>query len=296
MMTHPNTRNTLYVEQAQLISQDIYEDNQFHMTLRAPNTSRNANPVPFVHMQCDTSTHMRRPMSIMRSDPSKELIEILYKIEGDGTNALSQKKKDDEIDIIGPIGQSFKMKAYKKRPLLIGGGVGIPPMIFLAEHIKNTTKDLYPFVLMGSEIRFPFKTKPSKIMLKEIPDGVIAAMPLLDDWGIPSRLTSLSDFAGCYNGYVTQLAEVWLNKLNKDQRKEVEIFSCGPTLMLKAVSDLAKKYDINCQVSLEEYMACAVGGCAGCTVLIKTDSGDQMKRVCVDGPVFEAKNVVQFNS
>ena len=66
--------------------------------------------------------------------------------------------------------------------------------------------------------------------------------------------------------------------------------------MLKAVSDLAKKYDINCQVSLEEYMACAVGGCAGCTVLIKTDSGAQMKRVCVDGPVFEAKNVVQFNS
>ena len=104
-MTHPNTRNTLYVEQAQLISQDIYEDNQFHMTLRAPNTSRNAKPGHFVHMQCDTSIYMRRPMSIMRSDPSKELIEILYKIEGDGTNALSQKKKDDEIDIIGPIGQ-----------------------------------------------------------------------------------------------------------------------------------------------------------------------------------------------
>ena len=133
-------------------------------------------------------------------------------------------------------------------------------------------------------------------MLKEIPADVIASMPLLDDWGIPSRLTSLNDYAGCFNGYVTELANIWLEKLDGDQRQEVEIFSCGPTPMLKAVSELANKYDLPCQVSLEEYMACAVGGCAGCTVLIKTDSGNAMKRVCVDGPVFEAKSVVQFQN
>ena len=295
-MTHPKTRNTLYVEQAQLISQDIYEDSQFHMVLKAPETSKNAKPGHFVHMQCDPTIYMRRPMSIMRCNPSKESIEILYKIEGEGTQALSKRKKGDEIDIIGPIGCSFKMKSYKKRPLLIGGGVGIPPMIFLAEHIKNTTNDLLPIVIMGSEVHFPFKTKPSKIILKEMPADVIASMPLLDDWNIPSRLTSLNDFAGCYRGYVTELAEVWLKKLDNDQRKEVEIFSCGPTPMLKAVSTLAKKYNLPCQVSLEEYMACAVGGCAGCTVLIRTNNGDEMKRVCVDGPVFESESVVQFHS
>ena len=293
-MTLPKTRNTLYVEQANLISHKAYQGEQYHMMLKAPETSAHAKPGHFVHIQCNESIFMRRPMSIMRSDSKNKMIEILYKVHGAGTDALSNKKIGDKIDLIGPIGQPFKMKGYKKRPLLIGGGVGIPPMIFLAEHIKNTTKNLNPLVLMGSEIPFPFKNQPSKIIINEIPSDVTASMTLLEDWKIASRLTSLKDYAGCFGGHVTELADIWLEKLDPDQRKEVEIFSCGPTLMLKAISKLAKKYNLSCQVSLEEYMACAVGGCAGCTVLIKTENGNEMKRVCVDGPVFEAKNVIQF--
>ncbi len=293
-MTLPKTRNTLYVEQANLISHKAYQGEQYHMMLKAPETSAHAKPGHFVHIQCNESIFMRRPMSIMRSDSKNKMIEILYKVHGAGTDALSNKKIGDKIDLIGPIGQPFKMKGYKKRPLLIGGGVGIPPMIFLAEHIKNTTKNLKPLVLMGSEIPFPFKNQPSKIIINEIPSDVTASMTLLEDWKIASRLTSLKDYAGCFGGHVTELAEIWLEKLDPDQREEVEIFSCGPTLMLKAISKLAKKYNLSCQVSLEEYMACAVGGCAGCTVLIKTENGNEMKRVCVDGPVFEAKNVIQF--
>ncbi len=293
-MTIPKTRNTLYVEQANLISHKAYQGEQYHMILKAPETSAHAKPGQFVHIQCNESIFMRRPMSIMRSDSKNKMIEILYKVHGAGTDALSNKKIGDKIDLIGPIGQPFKMKGYKKRPLLIGGGVGIPPMIFLAEHIKNTTKNLKPLVLMGSEIPFPFKNQPSKIIINEMPSNVTASMTLLEDWKIASRLTSLKDYAGCFGGHVTELADIWLEKLDPDQLEEVEIFSCGPTLMLKAVSKLAKKYNLSCQVSLEEYMACAVGGCAGCTVLIKTENGNEMKRVCVDGPVFEAKNVIQF--
>ena len=293
-MAHPKTRNTLYVEQANLISHKAYQGEQYHMMLKAPETSAHAKPGHFVHIQCNESIFMRRPMSIMRSDSKNKMIEILYKVHGAGTDALSNKRIGDKIDLIGPIGQPFKMKGYKKRPLLIGGGVGIPPMIFLAEHIKNTTKNLNPLVLMGSEIPFPFKNQPSKIIINEMPSDVTASMTLLEDWKIASRLTSLKDYAGCFGGHVTELADIWLEKLDPDQREEVEIFSCGPTLMLKAISKLAKKYNLSCQVSLEEYMACAVGGCAGCTVLIKTENGNEMKRVCVDGPVFEAKNVIQF--
>ena len=293
-MTYPKTRNTLYVEQANLISHKAYQGEQYHMMLKAPETSAHAKPGHFVHIQCNESIFMRRPMSIMRSDSKNKMIEILYKVHGAGTDALSNKRIGEKIDLIGPIGQPFKMKGYKKRPLLIGGGVGIPPMIFLAEHMKNTTKNLNPLVLMGSEIPFPFKNQPSKIIINEMPSDVTASMTLLEDWKIASRLTSLKDYAGCFDGHVTELADIWLEKLDPDQRKEVEIFSCGPTLMLKAVSKLAKKYNLSCQVSLEEYMACAVGGCAGCTVLIKTENGNEMKRVCVDGPVFEAKNVIQF--
>ena len=293
-MTIPKTRNTLYVEQANLISHKAYQGKQYHMMLKAPETSAHAKPGHFVHIQCNESIFMRRPMSIMRSDSKNKMIEILYKVHGVGTDALSNKRIGEKIDLIGPIGQPFKMKGYKKRPLLIGGGVGIPPMIFLAEHIKNTTKNLNPLVLMGSEIPFPFKNQPSKIIINEMPSDVTASMTLLEDWKIASRLTSLKDYAGCFGGHVTELADIWLEKLDPDQREEVEIFSCGPTLMLKAISKLAKKYNLSCQVSLEEYMACAVGGCAGCTVLIKTENGNEMKRVCVDGPVFEAKNVIQF--
>jgi len=103
-----------------------------------------------------------------------------------------------------------------------------------------------------------------------------------------SRLCSLQGYAGCHEGYVTDLAREWLKSLSKAELSKVEIFSCGPTPMLKAVAELAREFDLPCQVSLEEFMACAVGGCAGCAVLVKTEDGDAMKRVCVDGPVFDA--------
>jgi dihydroorotate dehydrogenase electron transfer subunit len=116
---------------------------------------------------------------------------------------------------------------------------------------------------------------------------------LLEDWGIPNRLASLQGYPGCYEGYITDLARTWLNALTDNQREQVEIFSCGPHPMLEAVAVLAREYGLPCQVSLEEYMACAVGGCAGCVVQVNTDAGPAMKRVCVDGPVFDAYAVFQ---
>jgi dihydroorotate dehydrogenase electron transfer subunit len=117
-------------------------------------------------------------------------------------------------------------------------------------------------------------------------------MPLLEQWGVTARLTSLAGFDGCFRGYVTDLARPWLQSLGAEERDKVEVFACGPTPMLKAVAALAEEFDIPCQVSLEEFMACAVGGCAGCTVEVETDEGPAMKRVCVDGPVFDARSVV----
>ena len=116
-------------------------------------------------------------------------------------------------------------------------------------------------------------------------------MPLLDDWGIGCRLASLQGFAGCFQGYVTELAEQWIRSLNMQALSEVEIFACGPHPMLEAVAQLAAAHDIPCQVSLEEFMACGVGGCAGCVVEVQTPQGPAMKRVCVDGPVFNAETV-----
>ena len=144
---------------------------------------------------------------------------------------------------------------------------------------------------MGSEIPFPFQSRPSTILLPGMPDGVIASMPLLESWGVASRLATRSGFPGCFDGFVTELAETWLQSLDDQALSEVEIFACGPTPMLEATTRVAARFSLPCQVSLEEYMACAVGGCAGCVVAVQTAQGTAMKRVCVDGPVFDAYSV-----
>ena len=94
-----------------------------------------------------------------------------------------------------------------------------------------------------------------------------------------------------YRGFVTDLARAWLTTLSADERTAVQVFACGPTPMLKAVAKLTRELDLPCQVALEEYMACGIGGCAGCTVLVQAPDGPAMKRVCVDGPVFDARQV-----
>lgn len=227
----------------------------------------------------------------MLSDPSAGTIDILYKIVGQGSSYLASRRTGDTIQCLGPIGNSFQIDEKTTHPLLLGGGVGIPPMVFFADELRNK-KNLNPFVIMGSEIPFPFTTKPSKILIPNIPNEVIAAMPLLDDWGIASRLTSQQDYQGCFKGYVHELAKTWLQGLDENTKQGVEIFACGPTLMLQAVAEFAKRNNLPCQLSLEEYMACAVGGCAGCVVPYKENNEvTAMKRVCVDGPIFNAENI-----
>ena len=233
---------------------------------------------------------MRRPLSIMRTDASAGWVEFLYKDVGTGTHALTARKPGEIISMIGPIGMPFVPDRKKPRTLLLGGGVGIPPMIFLADTLRADTL-WKPVVLMGSEVPFPFTARPSRFLLPGMPDAVIGAMPLLEDWNIPSRLASMQGYPGCYQGYITDLARHWLDTLDETERAEVSVFACGPHPMLAATAALAREYDLPCQVSLEEYMACAVGGCAGCTVEIRTASGPAMKRVCVDGPVFDAQTV-----
>ncbi|MBI3561772.1 MAG: dihydroorotate dehydrogenase electron transfer subunit [Gammaproteobacteria bacterium] len=284
-------RNTIVVEGAPVLAHTGHAGAQHIIRLHAPQIAQRALPGSFVHLQCDPYLPMRRPISIMRVDAKAGWVEFLYKVVGHGTQLLSQRKIGESLSLLGPIGVPFILHAERPRPLLIGGGVGIPPMVFMADHIRLHHPGFKPLVIMGSEVPFPFQTQPSKIMLPGIPDGVIACMPLLEDWGIASRLASLQAYPGCFDGYVTELARAWLNTLDPSQRQQVEIYSCGPQPMLAAVAKLAAEFALPCQVSLEEYMACAVGGCAGCTVKIQTPEGPYMKRVCVDGPVFDAYQV-----
>lgn len=289
---HPEHRGTIFVEEAEVLAQDHFPGEQCVLRLKAPECAARALPGSFVHLSCDAALPMRRPMSIMRADPKGGWIECLYKVVGEGSRQLAQRRGGDRVSCLGPIGKPFVLHQERPRPLLLGGGVGIPPMVFIADALRQDKRVAWqPLVLMGSEVPFPFKTRPSTLMIPGMPDGVIGCMPLMEDWGFPSRLASLQGYAGCFDGYVTDLARSWLKTLGGAQKTEVEIFACGPTPMLKAAAILAQEFDIPSQVSLEEFMACAVGGCAGCAVEVHTPEGSAMKRVCVDGPVFDGASV-----
>lgn len=285
-------RGSIFLEDGRVLKQTQFDGDQYVIRIEAPKCATHAQPGSFAHLTCDPAIPMRRPLSLMRVDAQAGWIEILYKVVGPGLHALAARKAGDTISVLGPIGRGFTPHVERPRALLVGGGVGIPPMVFLAERLRDRKDAQWkPLVLMGSEIPFPFRTRPSTILTAGIPDGVIACMPLLDEWGISSRLASQADFAGCFDGFVTELADRWLTSLGPAELNAVEIFSCGPTPMLAAAAKVARKFSVPCQVSLEEFMACAVGGCAGCTVLIQTAGGPAMKRVCVDGPVFDAYTV-----
>ncbi|MEE8342244.1 MAG: dihydroorotate dehydrogenase electron transfer subunit, partial [Gammaproteobacteria bacterium] len=257
-------RGTIALQEAEVISHQAYPEQQYILRLHAPRCAELARPGSFAHLSCGPELPMRRPLSIMRASAEAGWVDFLYKVVGLGTGTLATRKQGETVSILGPIGNPFHPNPKRPRTLLIGGGVGIPPMIFLAETLHQQQSTWQPLVLMGSEIPFPFTQRPSEIMVPGIPDGTIAAMPLLEDWGMPSRLASLQGYPGCYEGHVTELARHWLNSLDKQRRLEVEIFACGPIPMLAAAVQLAREYELPCQVSLEEFMACGVGGCAGC--------------------------------
>ncbi|MES9926085.1 MAG: dihydroorotate dehydrogenase electron transfer subunit [Candidatus Thiodiazotropha endolucinida] len=283
-------RDTVFLEDAEILSHQAFAGDQFIMRLLAPHCAAKAMPGSFVHLTCDPQLPMRRPISIMRCSAKHGWIELLYKRVGKGTGLLAQRTTGEKISLLGPIGNPFTPSPGCNKPLLIGGGVGMPPMVFLADSLRKDPQK-QPFVILGSEVPFPFQSIPSQIIIPGLADGVIASMPLLDDWGIGCRLASLQGFPGVFQGYVTELAEQWISSLNMQALSEVEIFACGPHPMLEAVAQLAANHNIPCQVSLEEFMACGVGGCAGCVVVVQTPQGPAMKRVCVDGPVFDAQTV-----
>jgi dihydroorotate dehydrogenase electron transfer subunit len=287
---HPPYRGSILVEDAEVLSQTSWPGGQYVIVLRSPRIAARATPGAFVHLTCDPELAMRRPLSLQRANPTAGTLEILYKIVGEGTRRLANARPGEMLSCMGPIGRGFTIDEARPRALLVGGGVGLPPMIYLAESMASSPGQR-PFVVLGSEIPFPFTPRPSTLLIDGIPEGVIASHPLLESWGIASRLASGAGFAGCHQGYVTDLASRWLETLTSTTLREVMVYACGPTPMLRAVARMAQRFGLPAQVSLEEFMACAVGGCAGCAIEVVTPTGPAMKRVCVDGPVFDADSV-----
>lgn len=289
-MSYPTDRGSVFLEDARILTHQAFAGEQYVLRVQAPRAARRAVPGSFAHITCDPAVALRRPLSIMRADPEQGWLEFLYKPRGTGLTKLAARRPGESLSVMAPIGRGFRVDATRPRLLALGGGVGIPPMIFLADQVR-TRPELSPLVLMGSEVPFPFDLVESHLPVFGVGGGATHAVALLEGWRVPSRLASNAGLAGAHRGFITDLARDWLQGLPATLHREVQVFACGPTPMLKAVAKLAREFDLPCQVALEEFMACGIGGCAGCNVLLQTADGPAMKRVCVDGPVFDAREV-----
>ena len=284
-------KDIIFEEKAEIVDQVKFEADQFVTIVKAEKSSQTAKPGQFAFVECGGNTLLRRPLSYLRSSKEDGTVEFMYKTVGHGLESLSQLKKGDEIKIMGPIGNGFTIPSGKKSAILIGGGVGIPPVLFMGEEIKKINGGIDLVAFFGSEIPFPFETCDSDLVMPGLDLSVNKTIDDMEKLGIPCRLSSQAGYEGCHSGYVTELAKSFIETLSDGEKTETIIYACGPESMLKAVAKLAKDDQLDCVLSLEEYMACAIGGCAGCTVKVLEDGHERMKRVCVDGPVFDAEQL-----
>jgi len=255
---------------AKIISQDELKKGCFRMKIQAPSIAKEAGAGQFLHVRCGGSTDplLRRPLSIHRI--GAKCVEILYNVVGKGTVILSQMAKGDVIDIIGPLGKGFKIsKKSRSFKILVGGGMGVAPLLALAEELSRGAKKKKFIVVLGA------KTKNHILCEKEF-----------RKLGGEVHVATEDGSAG-KKALATELAED-IVKSGKCRRQEICIYAAGPAGMVKALCRLAGGCSLESQVSLEEKMACGLGACLGC--VIDTQSG--YKRVCKDGPVFNMCEII----
>lgn len=284
-----SNRGTIQLFDSKILEQTRHPGDQFVLKVSAPAAATAARAGTFAHIQCDESIPMRRPLSIMTADADEGSLEFLYRPLGPGLRTLSEKVPGDRINLLAPIGNGFSFDPERPRVIALGGGVGIPPMLMLAQQLKDDQR-FSPLIIMGSEVPFPFELAAPKEH-PNWPHATTAALQLLESWAVPSRLASNAGVAGAAAGFVTDIARTELERFGPADLSATQVMACGPEPMLEAVAKLAAEYDLPCQLAVEEFMACGVGGCAGCTIRVQTPAGPAMKRVCVDGPVFDARAV-----
>lgn len=251
------------------------------LRLESPALAAACRPGQFVHVVCDQSLTLRRPFSLHDADPHQGTVEIFYRVVGRGTTALTSRQPGETLDMLGPIGGFFVVDDPAPC-LLLGGGVGLAPVHYLARHLAARQRLFH--LLVGMEGPWPFP-------LVADGQGGMALEPLVSA-GLPVRMASQSGGPGVFQGFVTGLAEQLLETGGGGEKPR--LFACGPQAMLQAVARLADRFGLEGQVSLEAHMACGFGGCAGCVAPIQVADaaeGWNYRRVCVDGPVFDIAEV-----
>ena len=245
------------VRQLPLISNTEIADGIFDMRLEYKQDDLPVLCGQFAHVYVPGKT-LRRPISVC--DASGNVLRLVYQIKGEGTAIMAKMQPGQTVDVLLPLGHGFDID-LNKRYCLIGGGIGVPPMLYTAKQCAE------PLVITG------FRSE-SLVILQDDLKAAGAETLLCTDDGTAGQ-----------KGFVTDLLSERIDEID-------EVCACGPTPMLKAVADVCRQAGKPCQVSLEERMGCGVGACLVCAVKVRENGEELMKHVCKDGPVFNAEEVV----
>jgi len=258
-------------EDAYLIQSKDLRNSYYSLTFGSFSKAGQCRPGHFVHVQLPCSdVFLRRPMSVASVSRGKKEIEIILKVLGRGTRMMSDLKKGDRINILGPLGVPFRLPRRSQTVIMVAGGVGFPPLLYLATEMVAKGHDpvLIEFFYGGrSAGDIVEKPRIKKLGLK--------FHPVTEDGSLGSR------------GLVTQAVEEYITS-RKGTVKPV-MYGCGPEGMLKETDELGRKYGIGGQLSLEAPMPCGIGICLGCVVNLRQGGH---ARVCCDGPVFDIGEVI----
>lgn len=212
----------------------------------------------------DTTTPLlRRPFAYSSVDPQKGTVSFIYQKRGPATEILAGKREGDEVDIIGPLGNSFPEPEGEGHCILLAGGIGLGPMLFLAQWLREKKKDVV-FVYGCAH------------------KGLV---PDTEGFRKANAVVCTDDGSTGFSG--TNVA--YLQTLPEKAFDGATMYVCGPNPMMKACHELAQERGVPCFVSMEQVMACGVGACMGCVV--KTTTGNGFARVCAEGPVFESGEI-----
>ncbi|MHC4758487.1 MAG: iron-sulfur cluster-binding protein [Planctomycetota bacterium] len=234
---------------------------------------------------------LRRPFSFadLTIKGSHTLIEILYCVVGPASLRMTALSPGDTISVTGPLGRGFWVPEGKSIALLVGGGMGVGPLVHMAKILSQEHLDVTATALVGAKT---FRALPFEAKLDEISQQIGFALGEFAQFSIESMVATDDGSAG-FHGPVTQYMEKWIDESNLDKNKMV-IYTCGPEPMLAKMSQIATKRNIDCQISTERLMACGIGLCQSCAVECKSDTGGESvyKLCCKDGPVFDSKEVI----
>jgi dihydroorotate dehydrogenase electron transfer subunit len=253
-----------HLERVKVLSNERITQGVGLVVLSAPRIAASVLPGQFVHLRVATGADiiLRRPFSVHRA--SGDRIEILYQILGEGTLRLAERLRGDEsMDALGPLGRGWRIPEGARRALLVAGGLGAAPLGMLAEQLAE--RGVAVVVAQGAPTA-------SRLVARELFERVARRVEIATDDGSEGA-----------RGFVIGPVDKLL-----DSEKFDVVFTCGPEPMQRAVARMAADAGVECQVSLERLMACGIGACLSCVV--KTRDG--LRRACVDGPVFDAEEVV----